>query len=559
MSTLGGGAIKSGVGHREALATAAGIFLLALLVRIWAASLITYPRPEDTAYYFGVARNLVEGRGLISDALWSYATPPLTFPRPAFEVWLPLPSFLSAPPMLIFGPTFGASQWAPTIVGALVPVLGWRFAADIAEDIAMPDGRARALAIGTGLTAAVYMPLVLHSALPDSTIPFAALALGCCLLMGRIVAKPAPNGGAPSPLDRRVLALGLLLGLAALTRNEAIWLALTWAICAIGASRGWRDWAKLVGGAAAVAILVFLPWAIRDWLVFGSPLPGQAVLNAFSITGRDIFAFIDRPTLERYLALGPAKLAGLRVEGFLHNLVNVLLILGIPVSIIGIGGLFWTGRIAAMRPLFLFSVITFWATTLIFPVATTWGTFLHAAGAAHVLVVISALLILDGAVQVAGRARGWTRPVAWLAPAFTVASSFLFLFVLLPGFGRDGDATAARYRALEVALEAVGEKLGPDHSPVISDFPIWLAEDARVRTLGLPDEPPENVLELAKAAGFDATLLVVQADNGGQWPEVVDSDLPGADCFRLLDFGTTLNPTASRLLEGVRVYQIACP
>jgi len=173
--------------------------------------------------------------------------------------------------------------------------------------------------------------------------------------------------------------------------------------------------------------------------------------------------------------------------------------------------------------------------------------------------VISALLILDGAVQVAGRARGWTRPVAWLAPAFTVASSFLFLFVLLPGFGRDGDATAARYRALEVALEAVGEKLGPDHSPVISDFPIWLAEDARVRTLGLPDEPPENVLELAKAAGFDATLLVVQADNGGQWPEVVDSDLPGADCFRLLDFGTTLNPTASQAVTQALTPAAASP
>ena len=34
----------------------------------------------------------VEGRGLVSDALWSYQTPPLVFPRPAFEVWLPLPT-----------------------------------------------------------------------------------------------------------------------------------------------------------------------------------------------------------------------------------------------------------------------------------------------------------------------------------------------------------------------------------------------------------------------------------------------------------------------------------
>ena len=559
MSTLGGGAIKSGVGRREALLTALGIFVIALLVRIWASSLITYPRPEDTAYYFGVARNLVEGRGLISDALWSYATPPLTFPRPAFEVWLPLPTFLSALPMFLFGPTFGNSQWAPTLIGALVPVLAWRLAADVAEDVAMPTGRARAFAIGAGLTAAVYVPLVLHSALPDSTIPFAALALGCCLLMRRIVLSPAPDGGAPSPFDRRVLLLGLLLGLAALTRNEAIWLALTWAVVAIGASRGWSDWLKLVGGAAVVSFLVFLPWAIRDWMVFGSPLPGQAVLNAVSVNGRDIFAFLERPTLERYLALGPAQLIELRIEGFLHNLMNVLLFLGIPISIIGVVGLFWTTRIAALWPLVLFSFLTFWATTLFFPVATTWGTFLHAAGAVHVLVIISTLLVLDGAVQLAGRARGWTRPVAWLAPAFTVASSFLFLFVLLPGFGRDGELTEARYRALEVVLGAAGEKLGPDHPPVISDFPIWLAEDARVRTLGLPDEPPANVLQLANLGGFGANLLVVQADNGGQWPEVIDSGAPGAECFTLLELGTVQDPVAAGLLEAVRVYQIGCP
>ena len=49
----------------------------------------------------GVARNLVEGRGLVSDALWSYGTPPLVFPRPAFEVWLPLPSLLFAIPMAL--------------------------------------------------------------------------------------------------------------------------------------------------------------------------------------------------------------------------------------------------------------------------------------------------------------------------------------------------------------------------------------------------------------------------------------------------------------------------
>ena len=73
--------------RREAWLTAGGLFLIALVVRSIVASAVPFPTPEDTAYYYGVARNLVEGRGLVSDAIWSFGTPPLEFPRPAFEVW----------------------------------------------------------------------------------------------------------------------------------------------------------------------------------------------------------------------------------------------------------------------------------------------------------------------------------------------------------------------------------------------------------------------------------------------------------------------------------------
>ncbi len=66
--------------RREVFLSAGLVFLIALVVRIAAASLVVFPQPEDTAYYVGVARNLLEGHGLTSDALWSYGTPPLSLP-----------------------------------------------------------------------------------------------------------------------------------------------------------------------------------------------------------------------------------------------------------------------------------------------------------------------------------------------------------------------------------------------------------------------------------------------------------------------------------------------
>ena len=182
------------------------MFAIALAVRIVAASTISFPKPEDTAYYVGVARNLVEGlqgvpgRGLVSDALWSFGTPPLVFPRPAFEVWLPLPSLLAAIPIALSGarrrsrstPRCARPRWSrPWSPAPSSCVLAWRLAADVAVERALPVGRARTLAVGAGLTAAVYLPLLLHSTLPDSTMLFGALVLGAVRAHDPRAARPA--------------------------------------------------------------------------------------------------------------------------------------------------------------------------------------------------------------------------------------------------------------------------------------------------------------------------------------------------------------------------------
>ncbi|HEX8025154.1 MAG TPA: hypothetical protein VF484_03010, partial [Candidatus Limnocylindrales bacterium] len=181
--------------RREVWLSAGAVFVVALVVRLWAASFVVFARPEDAAYYVNVAQHLVAGRGLVSDAIWSYQTPPLTFPRPAFEVWLPLPSFLYALPMLVLGQTLFAAQLASAVIGSIVAVLAWRLGLDVLTRIGDGHGsppsisRVRAVSLGSGLTAAVFLPLVLASVEPDSTAPFAALALGACLLIYRL-ARP---------------------------------------------------------------------------------------------------------------------------------------------------------------------------------------------------------------------------------------------------------------------------------------------------------------------------------------------------------------------------------
>ncbi len=277
--------------------------------------------------------------------------------------------------------------------------------------------------------------------------------------------------------------------------------------------------------------MVFTPWAIRDWLVFGSPLPGQTVSNALSVTGFDIFAWNDPPTLARYLAVGPARLLEMRVDGVAHNVLNVLLLLGLPISVVGMLALPWQARDRVLRPVVLLAATTFLVTSLLFPVATTWGTFLHAAAPVHVLLVISALGVLDAGLARLGARLGWTRPVAWLGAVLAVGGSFLFAVALLPGAGRGALATQRTYEVLARQMAAAGSPLDGSH-PVIHDFPIWLAEAARIPTLALPEESPSDVLDLARDPRFDARWLIVGKLDDGLWPGILTtSDDPAAACF----------------------------
>ncbi len=568
--------------RREALISAAVVLAVALVVRVAAAAVVGFAIPEDTAYYAGVARNAVEGRGLISDALCSYQTSPLVVPRAAFEVWMPLPSLLAAVPMALIGTAdwFRAAQVVSVLSGSIVAVLAWRLGADVAAEMKLPFGRARMMGVGSGLVAAVLGPLVIYGAIPDSTAPFTLLSLAACLLMARIAAREgepaAARGGeaeeeaadaAESSVliaagrrpDGFLVALGLLLGLAALTRSEAIWLALAWVAVAWFWTPGSRTRrTRLIAIPAAVAIVVFAPWAIRDWLAFGTPLPGQSIANALYIHSTDIFAWRDQPTLARYLAQGPSALAGEHIAGIAHDLFSVLLVPGFPVALVGLLVLPWVGRRRALRPLVRAATLTFVVTSLGFTVATQSGTYLHAAGPAFVLLSVCCLVALDGFIERVGRLRGWTRPVAWLGPAFALAAIAPLCVVSVSSLSSQAGEVQARYDAIPAAMARAGVPLD-GAQPVITDNPIWLAESARVPTLALPEEPPDAVLDLARH--FGAGLLVVRSGTGREWPDILNGGGNAAACFvevPLTEISGS-RPLQGSPLASIHVFRIVCP
>ena len=496
------------------------LYLVALAIRLSTLWIVPYTLNEGSAYYVTVARNIATGRGPVIDALWSYGTPPLTLPRSAFELWQPLASYLAAAPMALLGPGLATAQLAFALFGALLAPLTWWIAADAAKRLALPAGRQHAVAIGSGLLAAVAAPFVLATAVPDSTLPFTVIAVAAC------VAIPvAARGNA-----RAIVGLGVLLGVAYLTRLEAVYLGLvfvafTWSMGARG-----RLLAARIGAVVVIGALVALPWWLRNQAAFGSPMPGQLTQNLFLTHNDQIFAFIDQPTLAGFLGQGPwAILSNVGAAGW-HDFVDDLLLPGTIVVVAGIAAALagWRRRKdlshSAVGALMFYGVLVFVVATVLFPVATLWGTFAHAAGPLFVGLTVLAVLGTDAFVARIRQWRHWSRANLWLAPAALVALSVpmtVFQLAVTGQLARDSQqqvAAAATVVRAVVTLDVT--------RPVISDRPIRLSDALGGPAIELPDESAQSVLALART--FGATTIVI-VDTQERNPAGLIAEAP--NCF----------------------------
>jgi hypothetical protein len=500
---------RSAVRRWSVALTAAALYGVGLAAQLVATTLVNRPLTEGSSYYVTVARNLIEGRGLVIDAIWSYGTPPLVLPRPAFELWQPLASFIAALPMPFLGTTFDGAQVAFGLLGATLAPLAWLVARDAVRRLSLPGPRAQSVTVGAGVLTALSAPLLIAGAAPDSTMPFAVFGTAACLLVPRAI------GGNRSA----IVALGIFLGLAYLTRMEAAWFGLAFVVGALITHRSFRRAAGLGLAVAAIAALIAAPWWLRNLAVFGTPLPGQLADNVFLTRNEEIFGYVDRATLAGFLGQGAPHLLANVGAALWHNLVDVLLIPAGPIAALGlltfVVGLSRRGvrPAGALAVLLGAGAITYAATSILFPVATLWGTFEHAAGPLHVGLVVAALIGADAFVARVRDWRSWPRANAWLAPLGLALIGLPIAALTLAGAAVNATANGQRIDGLSQTLPAAFERAGvPQNAVLISDRPIWLSDALHRAVIALPDEAAEDLVRLA--SDFKAGAVVVTEPRG---------------------------------------------
>ncbi len=484
--------------------TFAALYGFAVAIGLLTIALIRDPLSEGTSYYVEVARNLVGGHGLSIDAIWSYAyaTPSVGFPRPAFELWQPMASFVAAAPMVLLGPTFHAAQFGFELLGALLAPLAWLVARDTTRRLHIDGRRSMTIESGSALLTAMSAPLLLATGAPDSTLPFAVLGVAACLFMP----------GAMAGERTHLIALGITLGLAYLTRMEAVWLGIAFVVGSLLAGKSVARTFVASGSVAAVGAVVALPWWLRNLAVFGTPLPGQLTDNMFLTRNEQIYAYADAPTLSGYLAQGPLTIVGNICGAVWHNGVDVLVVSAGPVAVVGLVTVAAAliGRTALPKSgplamLLLSGAMTFGATSVLFPVATLWGTFEHAAGPLHVGLVVAALIGMDAVIARARAWRAWPRSNAWLAPVALALATLPITSLALVGAAHAALTDSARIASFTGLLSS-------DPGPIITDRPVWISAATGRPAIALPDESLTSISQLAR--DFHASLVVVTEPRG---------------------------------------------
>jgi hypothetical protein len=157
-----------------------------------------------------------------------------------------------------------------------------------------------------------------------------------------------------------------------------------------------------------------------------------------------------------------------------------------------------------LASLLAYGAIAFVVTSVVFPVATLWGTFEHAAGPLLVAFAVLAVIGGDAFVARVRRRRAWPRPNAGMAPAALTA---VVLAMTILQVALAGVQAQARQRQIGAVAATVREMTVGD-AAIVSDRPLWLGTALDMPTLALPRNGGAAVAQVAQRFGANLVVMI---------------------------------------------------
>ncbi len=369
---------RSIIQDRYDLWVCCAIFGAALLIRLLLVTRIVFPPLDDPAFYIQTARNLVAGRGLVIDVVWSQFVPFAAVTHPSHEFWMPMTTALMAVFIRLFADTLFVTQLPDVLAGALLPVITYAFGRTIWK-----DQRRWSL-----MAAVLLMPaatLVYQAASSDSSAMYALISTSTLLM-------------AASAIDRRSIKrsglAGVLCALSYLTRSHGSLLPIAFGLCGAIRLRHERSIMLKMLIAGSIGYFVFaVPWWLRDLNAFGTiqPIPFGTIAAARNYN--DWFNYTNLPMLGDLVTYDLGANLLLRLNAVWHAL-GVILLISFPFGLIGLPMITFR-RESIYRLFVVYSAFLFLGFSFLFPTSATTGSFYHSAGAFAPFAAIGCVLLIQ--------------------------------------------------------------------------------------------------------------------------------------------------------------------
>lgn len=479
------------------------IFLLAVGVRTAAASQLAAPAGFDAQYYFMVARNLAAGRGLVVDAIWQFLDQPRGLPHPAGGIWLPLTSLVQAV-FLLLSSTYRAAQIPQVLSSSVLVVLACLYARQLTGRLLDGLVAAGLVLFGGGAVMATHVDV-------DCYATF-ALTAGLALYAMSL-------GWSNS---RWLMASGLFIGLAALTRNDGLLLLLVFGLYALWMYRCGRSVSRqeLVGAISAF-VVVCAPWWVRNWLTFGRISPVPPLYPALLREYAEFFTLEPHFTWQHLLSAGWHPLAASRLRALVMNAVRLAWTFQLwQVPFIALGVLAAARapargnreqavrdrrRSASLFPVLLYPVLLYLSMSLIYTFPGLQGGFSHS---------VSAWVPFGAALAAVGLGFGW-QIVARFAKlerwqrslrVFQVGAVFIASLVGVTIARAEINNNRRLARSNELIAAWVRSNTDPD-TVIITNNSMGISLFADRSTVAIPFEGLSSARQAAQR--FGAELLIV--------------------------------------------------
>ncbi len=472
---------------------------LALAVRLITALLVCHPGPiMDAYYYLDGAIGLAEGCGFSDPFLWNYLDDPAGIPHPSHLYWMPLSSLVMYPLLAWFGSAFRLAQVPFVLLSALLPLLSYMAAWQIAGS--------RRQAWLAGLLTVFSGFYMIHWVTPDNFAPFALAGAGCLLTLGQGFADRRPIWFALA---------GLCAGLAHLSRSDGVLLLAAPIILAVLRLRPFKTSFSSIPPVSLFLIpfalfllsylLIMMPWFARNMLVIGRPLAVTGVRSIWLTSYDDLYSVGRELSWRTFWDWGWGNILRSRLYGLWLNLQTLLfvnwMIALAPLGLIGVWRLRKHPRFA---PAWVYGLLLYLTMSLVFTFPGIRGAMLHSSVALLPFLFAAAMDGLDALVDwVAARRSEWHAPLAKqvFGGGLVGIAALLSVFLMV--------RSLPRYRQPHLYADLspwIAEHIPPQERVWVNDPPAFYYYTRR-ECLAIPNEKKDVLTRLAEK--YNARYLIL--------------------------------------------------